>query len=219
MSIRTARRSRSALLSGLALVFLVLACAVSGPRGIAQHRWWNGFGPVLPHDGFPADCGLCHVGEGWWELVPDFQFDHARETGLPLEGAHSSAQCLRCHNDRGPVEVFASQGCAGCHENVHLRQIGFGCETCHQQTNWRPTGQVELHQRTRFPLVGVHTTVSCRRCHPGAEVGRFRPTDTECVTCHTDDLAAAVNPNHIALGWVNRCDRCHQPTTWNQAEL
>jgi hypothetical protein len=31
--------------------------------------------------------------------------------------------------------------------------------------------------------------------------------------------ARAVNPNHIGLGWVDRCDRCHLPRTWNHAEI
>lgn len=219
MNRRTDARPKGALWSGLALAFLVLACAVTGPQAVRQHRWWDGFGPVLPHDSFPADCGLCHEGEGWWTLVEGFTYDHAAETGVPLRGAHGQAQCLRCHNDRGPVEVFAAQGCAGCHEDIHLGQIQMGCETCHQETSWRPTGQVELHLRTRFPLIGIHTAVSCRRCHPGAEVGRFRPADPECVSCHAADRDQADNPNHLALGWVDRCDRCHQPTSWNQAEL
>ena len=34
-----------------------------------------------------------------------------------------------------------------------------------------------------------------------------------------NDLARAVNPNHAGLGWVDRCDRCHLPRTWNQAEI
>jgi len=25
--------------------------------------------------------------------------------------------------------------------------------------------------------------------------------------------------NHVGLGWVDRCDRCHMPTFWQQAEI
>ncbi len=201
-----------------ALAFLVLACVVQGPSDVQQHRWWSGIGPVLPHDSFPADCGLCHVGDDWQSLRGDFQFDHLAETGVPLIGAHQSARCLRCHNDRGPVAVFASKGCQGCHEDIHFGRLGTDCTSCHTEQTWNPFGQYALHYKTRFPLTGVHAQTACRRCHPGAEVGQFVPTDVECVTCHQDDLARAINPNHAGLGWVDNCDRCHIPTTWNQAE-
>ena len=200
-------------------ILVLAACSVRGARHLGQHRWWAGLGPVIPHDSFPADCNLCHVGDSWQELVPTFSFDHETETGVALVGAHSQAQCLRCHNDRGPVAVFQERGCAGCHEDRHQGTLGNDCASCHQETTWRPFGQVELHARTRFPLYGVHAETSCRRCHIGAEVGRFMPTDTACVTCHRDDLLRATNPNHVNLGLVRRCDRCHQPTTWTGAVL
>lgn len=212
---------RSPVLAALALALSVAlgACLAHGPEGVKQHLWWSGLGPVLPHETFPSDCALCHVGSDWQGVREDFRFDHAAETGFVLEGAHEQAACLLCHNDRGPVAVFARQGCAGCHEDLHLGQLGPDCTRCHTQVTWQPFGQIELHQRTRFPLVGVHAATACHRCHQGAEVGRFVPTDTECLTCHRSDLARAVNPNHAGLGWVDRCDRCHLPRTWNQAEI
>jgi hypothetical protein len=214
------RRSRLAsaafVLAGL---LLAAACVVQGPKDVERHLWWSGLGPVLPHDTFPADCGLCHVGDDWQTLRSDFDFDHEAETGVPLNGAHASATCLRCHNDRGPAGVFARAGCAGCHEDVHLAELGPDCRACHTEDTWRPEGMLERHQHTRFPLAGVHAVTACNRCHPGAELGRFVPTDTECVTCHQSDLARATFPDHVGLGWVDRCDRCHLPRTWDQAEI
>ncbi|MFN0241987.1 MAG: hypothetical protein ACKVWV_03775 [Planctomycetota bacterium] len=203
----------------LAIAFLIAACVTHTAESVKQHLWWSGLGPVLPHDTFPGDCSLCHIGNDWQTLTPDFQFDHLAETGVPLNGAHARATCLLCHNDRGPVAVFSRQGCAGCHEDIHRGQLGSECTTCHQETSWQPVGQIALHDRTRFPLVGVHASTACHRCHPGAEVGKFVPTDTECLTCHTRDLANATNPNHIGLGWVDNCDRCHIPRTWQHAEI
>jgi hypothetical protein len=218
---RLMRTPGRCLLAAAAYVLLsfVLACATRGKDAVRQHLWWSGFGPVLPHDTFPADCSLCHVGRGWQTLTEGFEFDHEAETGVPLNGAHARASCLRCHNDRGPAGSFARQGCAGCHEDVHRGELGPACTRCHGEQTWRPIGQIELHDRTRFPLTGAHVATSCHRCHPGAEVGVFRPTDTECVSCHRTDLAQAQNPNHIGLGWVDRCDRCHIPTVWQQAEI
>jgi len=206
------------LLSLLFLSFAV-ACVTQSPEDVRQHRWWSGLGPVLPHDSFPADCSLCHEGGNWADLREDFEFDHEAETGVALIGAHTQARCLRCHNDRGPVATFAARGCSGCHEDVHLGRLGKGCDECHQRQTWRPTGMFERHAQTRFPLVGAHAVTSCRRCHVGAEVGVFTPTDVECVTCHQADLARAQNPNHVAFGWTQDCDRCHMPTTWAQAEV
>ncbi|MCB9897973.1 MAG: hypothetical protein H6825_08215 [Planctomycetes bacterium] len=199
------------------------ACLTSGgaraARTSAIHGWWAGLGPVLPHDSFPADCAACHEPDGWHHLVDDFSFDHARQTGVPLEGAHARAQCLRCHNDRGPVAEFAALGCVGCHEDVHRAQLGADCSSCHSQRTWVPRGRaLTLHQQTRFPLVGVHASTSCRRCHDAGEIGVFLPVDTACVSCHTDDLYDADNPNHIALGWVDECDGCHKPVVWNDAQ-
>jgi hypothetical protein len=204
----------------VALLLLVLACITHAPgENIDLHGWWKGLGPVLPHDTFPADCSICHQARDWQSVREDFSFDHAAETGVPLLGAHANARCLLCHNDRGPVAVFNARGCAGCHEDIHFGQLGSDCTSCHQEQTWYPYGQIELHNRTRLPLTGIHAATACRRCHVGAEVGKFVPTDPECVTCHQDDLARATNPNHIGLGWVDRCDRCHQPTTWNQFQF
>ncbi len=203
----------------LGMFFLVSACAVSVPdSGDGKvHRWWAGLGPVLPHDTFPSDCSECHEGSGWTSVKSEFRFDHEKETGFRLEGAHTGAMCLRCHNDRGPVGVFQARGCAGCHEDVHQGDLGQTCTTCHAQDQWRAVGQIEMHSRTRFPLAGAHALTACHRCHPGALVGNFMPTDNDCVTCHRAELAGTTNPPHLGLGWVDRCDRCHIPTSWNQA--
>jgi hypothetical protein len=213
------RRATRRWALALPFVLLIAACIARGPDVTQQQLWWSGLGPVLPHDTFPADCSTCHVGNDWQTLVADFTFDHERETGFALEGAHARASCLLCHNDRGPVAVFQRQGCNGCHEDPHEGGLGPDCARCHHQSTWEPVGQVALHQSTRFPLVGVHASTACHRCHPGIETGRILPTDPECLSCHQHDLARAQNPNHIGLGWVDRCDRCHLPRTWNEAEI
>lgn len=210
-------RKLPAWLPALAAAALVLACSATAPQDAAVHRWWAGLGPVLPHDTFPGDCQLCHEGETWTQLKADFRYDHAAETGVPLPGAHGTARCIRCHNDRGPVRTFAQQGCVGCHEDTHQGWLGSDCTSCHDQHSWVPQGMIERHARTRLPLFGVHAVTGCHRCHPGAMVGRFQPTDPECVSCHQEALQRATNPPHLGLGWVDDCNRCHIPTSWRQA--
>jgi hypothetical protein len=192
-------------------ILLVMAC-VSNSGGIGE--WWSGQGPVIAHQSFPANCSLCHTTESWQKLKADVTFDHEAETGVVLAGAHAEAQCLRCHNDRGPVQTFASRGCAGCHVDTHEGRLGQNCESCHDEQTWRPRGQIAEHGRTRFPLMGIHAAVTCDRCHPGIGSGNFEPLNPECSSCHQADLAAAKSPNHVAQGWIDRCDRCHLPTSW-----
>jgi hypothetical protein len=207
----------AAILLSIAVPIAIASCLSQDAARGEQHRWWSGLGPVIPHDSFPADCSTCHMGATWDQLRADFTFDHEKRTGVPLRGAHAQARCLRCHNDRGPVQQFASKGCAGCHEDVHLGELGKDCTSCHDQSSWLPYGQQERHNKTRFPLTGAHAAVTCHRCHPGAFVGRFGLTDTKCVTCHTDDATKTTNPPHVGLGWTDRCERCHVTTSWNHA--
>ncbi|MBK9386384.1 MAG: hypothetical protein IPN34_16350 [Planctomycetes bacterium] len=204
----------------VALLLCNAACFVFSPGGPQEpHRWADERGPVIPHDSFPADCSLCHLSGDWHTLRADFSFDHAKETGHALEGAHAEAQCLRCHNDRGPVQQFASRGCAGCHEDPHQSRLGPNCSTCHDQVSWLPQGQIAEHARTRFPLVASHAGVACMRCHPGAQVGNFQRASIRCEDCHQADLQRATDPDHAALGWTTSCERCHLPTSFGEAKM
>lgn len=204
---------------GLWAALLVLLLAVACGTFAAPHEWSKRRGPVVPHDTFPADCRLCHEGDGWHTLRDDFSFDHLAETGVPLDGAHAQAACLRCHNDRGPVAVFAARGCAGCHVDPHLAKLGSGCTDCHGESSWIPREQIARHARTRMPLVGAHAAAQCFQCHPGAQVGNFEGLDPDCTSCHTADLARATMPDHQAQGWTSDCQRCHVPLGWRPARF
>ncbi len=205
----------------LVLPVLIVAACIANVREVnndtERHGWWEQRGPVVPHDDFPGDCTLCHEGDDWHTLREDFSFDHFRETGVELEGAHASAECLRCHNDRGPVEAFASRGCAGCHEDFHQGKLGNSCTDCHETIDWRVKEVIAIHDRTRFPLVGTHASAQCWRCHEGARDGVFTGASADCETCHQDDLARALMPDHAAQGFTSNCDDCHIPTTWGGA--
>jgi hypothetical protein len=207
------------VLAAIAAVIVVVACSVTSKHRGELHRWWAGFGLVVPHESFPGDCKLCHVGSSWNSLVTDFSFDHGARTGVPLNGSHNQAMCLRCHNDRGPVATFRAQGCNGCHADVHFGELGLDCARCHDEVQWFVPTARTLHLHTRFPLTGAHLQVACHRCHAGAFVANFRPTDPDCVSCHFQEAADTTNPPHIGLGWVDNCDRCHQPTAWKPAQI
>jgi hypothetical protein len=195
---------------GGSVTLIGLRCSTIVPPNGWSERW----GPLVPHHTFPGDCGICHVPERWDKLREDFAFDHEKETGHRLEGIHAGAACLRCHNDRGPVSVYAARGCGGCHPDPHGDTLGLDCTRCHGQQDWSPTGLIAEHARTRFPLYGVHVVVPCESCHERAPVGEYRGAPVRCELCHGDDLARATSPDHLASGWTQTCERCHTPTGW-----
>jgi hypothetical protein len=169
---------------------------------------------MVPHTTFPGDCGLCHVPESWDVLKEGFQFDHEKETGVALLGAHARASCLRCHNDRGPVAAYAERGCGGCHVDPHKSAQGIECARCHNQESWEPIGLVADHARTRFPLVAAHAISPCESCHDRATAGDYRGAPVECHICHRFDAARAV-PNHaVGVDWTRDCQRCHTSAGW-----
>ncbi len=92
-------------------------------------------GPDDVHKGkLGRDCARCHSPNGWklWE------FDHARETGFSLRGAHGSLACEACHH-KPPGEVKLPQDCLSCHEkdDIHLGQYGRQCDRCHSTFTWK----------------------------------------------------------------------------------
>lgn len=210
-------RTRARTVLAIAWLLAIVACSVTSPRERELHRWWGGFGMVVKHDSFPGDCKLCHVGANWNEVVDSFTFDHERATGVALTGAHAEAKCLRCHNDRGPVATFQAQGCAGCHEDTHFGELGKDCASCHGEATWHVTNARVQHLHLRLPLTGAHMQVACHRCHSGAWVGNYRPTDPDCASCHLDEAIGVLNPPHVGLQFLQDCDRCHIPTAWRPA--
>lgn len=200
---------RLAIAALILAFFLLVNCDTLAPR----HSWSRKWGPMVPHQTFPGDCGICHVSDRWDVLREDFSFDHAAETGFTLEGAHTEAACLRCHNDRGPVKVYVDRGCGGCHVDPHQGNLGLTCTECHNQDIWEPTVLVAEHASTNFALVGMHALTPCENCHTRATVGEFRGTPFQCHFCHQQDMARAI-PNHAINGWVVDCENCHGPENW-----
>jgi hypothetical protein len=145
--------------------------AINCRPDVPRESWSKHWGPLVPHKTFPGDCSICHVTDSWDTLKKDFSFDHKAQTGYPLEGAHTEAACLRCHNDRGPVMAYVNRGCGGCHPDPHASALGLDCQRCHSQTDWTPTGLIAEHARTRFHLVAAHAVAPCESCHLQAAVG------------------------------------------------
>ena len=146
-----------------------------------------------------AVCQDCHATKSW----ADVKFDHAT-TKFPLRGAHAALTCVACH--KGAVQaVKLDVACIACHagDDVHAGALGTDCMRCHGNTSW--TGSVAFdHDFTRFPLVGLHATVTCESCHVDK---RYRDTPRGCADCHGEDDA-----HKGALGTA--CADCHNPNDW-----
>ena len=88
-SIRSRLGQRPLLLGTLLCLLGLFACTLGGKIGsgsVLPQDWDKRRGPVVPHDDFPKDCSLCHIGGSWSLIREDFAFEHEKETGVALHG-------------------------------------------------------------------------------------------------------------------------------------
>ena len=183
-----------------------------------------------PHlaGGFVTTCDTCHQfsAPAWKPST----FNHSTNTPFPLAGVHLTQACATCHTTT-PYRN-AQTTCSGCHLNNYPKNYnnsvnpphlagGFSttCDTCHQFSApaWSPS--IFNHSTmTPFPLVGVHATQTCARCHTTMP---YRSAPTTCVGCHQTDYNNSKNPSHTAAGFPTSCDTCHKATdaTWQQGKF
>ncbi len=164
---------------------------------------------------FGHDCLQCHTQSGWRPA----SFDHAN-TRFPLQGAHLSTPCARCHVGGNYQLVYTD--CWQCHQkdytgaqnpNHASAQFGHDCLQCHTQSAWQPASFD--HNATKFPLQGAHTTVACASCHVN---GNYQLAYTGCWQCHQSDYEKTSDPaDHAALNLDHDCLTCHTQSAWNPA--
>ncbi|MEO8846783.1 MAG: cytochrome c3 family protein [Kofleriaceae bacterium] len=153
-------------------------------------------------------CATCHREAAWKELHYD-RTSHAPRT-LPLTAGHAKPACAACHgekNDRMPAAT-----CTPCHADPHKPTLGAKCETCHETNAWTKTStKIEFHDRTTYPLRGLHVSVPCDKCHDPKKPTstRFRPVaHGKCLDCHPD----------VHKGEASRpCEGCHNVAGWQPA--
>ncbi len=172
-----------------------------------------------PHGkGFNLSCDLCHNSTSWKLDKTIYAFNHDK-TAFPLNGQHQAVNCKSCH----PTLVFseAKTGCVDCHADVHYQTVGPDCNRCHTTKSWIVEDITEIHQRSRFPLVGAHRTADCSLCHKSAFLLRFEPLGVLCYDCHQADYMKATNPNHVLGGFSKDCIQCHSINgiTWNATNV
>ena len=182
------------------LLFLVLRLSAQSPHGTD----------------FKMDCGECHTSRGWKIDKKTLKFNH-NTTGFALDGQHNKITCRLCH----PTLIFsqARRECMACHTDVHEQTLGFDCGRCHTPASWLVEDVTAIHQASRFPLLGAHTTASCYDCHPSASLLRFEPLGVECYDCHKADYQATTQPNHLLAGFSTDCSECHKITAFSWTGL
>ena len=169
----------------------------------------NLFSQPSPHgDGFKINCMDCHNTTGWKIDMKNFSFNH-NATQFPLTGQHQSVYCMRCHTSLEFTK--AGTECISCHTDMHNQTVGTDCGRCHTPVSWLVNNITEIHQRSRFPLVGAHIAADCYSCHKNASSNLllFGPLGVECINCHQTNYAETTNPNHSTSGFSTNCIECH----------
>jgi len=168
--------------------------------------------------GFPQTCQQCHNTTDWGSG----SFNHA-STGWALTGFHATVSCQQCHTNNNYKLTSSNAQCASCHmtdfnvtKNPPHPAAGFptDCSVCHGTSSW--LGATFNHASTGWPLTGFHATVQCSQCHVN---NNYKLTSTACVTCHLQDFQTAKSPDHIASGFPQQCNVCHNTTAWIPASF
>lgn len=145
-----------------------------------------------------SSCERCHDTASFRALPHGF--DHGAFAGFVLTGRHAQLECGSCH----PLLPGATatgrtwskapgNDCASCHRDPHGGQFArlgaTDCARCHKSTTAFATVSFRHNLDSRFPLGDQHAKVPCASCHKpetiaGAQVTRYKPLPTDCVSCH-----------------------------------
>lgn len=142
-------------------------------------------------------CADCHTDRNWKEI----RFDHDK-TRYKLRNKHVEVPCKGCHaNDRYKETPM---DCYSCHkkDDKHKGQEGTKCEECHDDRSWKKTPFD--HNKSRFPLMGKHAKVECKKCHL---TPAFKDAPMDCYSCHKKD------DKHKGT-YGEKCEVCHAETDW-----
>ncbi len=161
------------------------------------------------------DCAVCHTTGSWNFINKNSTFHHTTQTQFVLEGQHQFTTCKQCHETL--VFADADAECISCHTDMHNSTVGPDCARCHTTKIWMVDNITEIHQASRFPLLGAHNTSDCAECHKSVSLLEFEPLGINCIDCHRDNFLATTDPNHVNAGFSEDCFNCHNlySHSWN----
>lgn len=173
-----------------------------------------------PHQGrLGAACASCHSPNGWSALLKLSAFDHSR-TMYPLEGAHRTVACDKCHKANLTAKLRFSK-CSDCHADAHRGEFAArpdkgACESCHEVAGFANVRfGLDEHQRSAWPLSGAHRAVPCDKCHrraAGERTAAYRVAHAVCTDCHADPHRGGMKRFSGAAG----CATCHTQDSWRR---
>ncbi len=169
-----------------------------------------------PHgDNFNYECSECHTTDTWKINLKKLNFDHSK-TGFELAGQHANLDCQTCHTSLDFVTT--KNKCFDCHNDVHQNTLDKNCQLCHNSKSWLVENINEIHNRSRFPLLGAHITADCQQCHKTINNLIFEELGVECIDCHVQDYNNTQNPNHVLANFSKDCVECHSTNDkqWRQ---
>lgn len=88
-------------------------------------------------------------------------------------------------------------------------KLDISCDKCHQPNSWMPIRKSPEfeHNKTGFPLRGMHADVPCESCH----INRvFSKIGHNCQDCHIDTHVGDVHRDKND----QECAICHRETGW-----
>jgi len=147
-------------------------------------------------------CSFCHN-----EKTDSINFNHSG-TNFILNGSHTNLSCKTCHKSLEFDKV--NKECFDCHIDIHQGSLDKNCLTCHNTFDWANVNYNEIHNKSRFPLIGAHNTGNCLSCHSNSNIFNYDVLGVNCYDCHKDDYAKANNPNHIVNNYSTNCYECHR---------
>ena len=187
------------------------------------------------HRDVTDDCASCHVEHAGVdaELRPldPASFDHAVETGFPLDGRHAAVAktCARCHKTRSFLAV--TPACSTCHTDIHKPSLGSDCRACHSTAVAFKDARTGFdHSKAAFQLTGAHRRVACAKCHANQVFKGLKfaqctdchksphrqPMSSACTSCHTNDSWKTQRIDHAKTAFPLRgrhadvaCVKCH----------
>jgi len=144
-----------------------------------------------------SSCADCHTDRSWKEI----RFDHDK-TRYKLRNKHVEVPCKDCHANERYKET--PMDCYSCHkkDDKHKGQEGTKCEECHDDRSWKKAPFD--HNKSRFPLMGMHAKVECKKCHL---TPAFKDAPLDCYSCHKKD------DKHKGT-YGEKCEECHAETDW-----
>lgn len=181
-----------------------------------------------------GDCTICHSQVNW----KIENFDHSL-TNYNLDGKHIEVKCIDCHKpltgQKGSLKnshtqqknieikdlnfTGLKQECLSCHKNPHIgvfseKLLKQKCSSCHTTEGWevKKSSSGFNHEKTRFPLTGVHKQVKCSDCHglkdkpSSKQIFKFKEFESEfCIDCHTN-----VHTHQFSSKFATqKCSLCH----------